>query len=93
MIASVARYLESSLVSHTKHNTHTHTSNHTHTQFIPFLPIGLGFAAGAMLWVAVFELIVDAYEDTNGSKAVTGAVTGTAFVGMMLLQGMIKDGV
>lgn len=43
--------------------------------------------------MAVFELIADAYEDTNGSKAVTGGVCGAAFVGMMLLQGVIKDGV
>lgn len=46
-----------------------------------------------MLWVAVFELIADAYEDTNGSTLVTGGVCGAAFAAMMLLQAMIKDGV
>lgn len=59
-------------------------------QFIPFLPVGLGFAAGAMLWVAIFELLVDAVEDT-GSKKVTGLVTCAALAGMMALQHLIKE--
>lgn len=42
-----------------------------------------------MLWVAVFELIADAYEDT-GSSRVVGSVCAMAFAGMMLLQGVIK---
>lgn len=46
-----------------------------------------------MLWVAVFELIADAYEDTGGSSKVTAGVCAVAFAGMMGLQAMIKDGV
>ncbi len=45
-----------------------------------------------MLWVAVFELIADAFEDT-GSTKVTSAVCGLAFALMMALQALIKDGV
>lgn len=60
-------------------------------QFIPFLPVGLGFAAGAMLWVAIFELLVDAVEDTE-SKVVTGMVTTVALAAMLGLQHLIKEG-
>lgn len=58
--------------------------------FIPFLPVGLGFAAGAMLWVAVFELVADAVEDT-GSVRTTVCVGAFAYACMMGLQFCIKE--
>jgi len=56
--------------------------------FVPILPIGLGFAGGAMAFVAVFELLVEAYEDTE-SVPITGSLTVAAFAGMMYLQNML----
>jgi len=58
--------------------------------FIPFLPVGLGFAAGAMLWVAVFELLIDALEDT-GSRKVTALVGLLSFGVMMAVQMCLKE--
>ncbi len=57
--------------------------------FEPLLPIGLGFAAGAMAWVAVFELLVEARNDT--STQITGAVSIVAFVAMMFMQSYVKN--
>jgi len=57
--------------------------------FTPILPIGLGFAAGAMLWVAIFELAVEAVEDTN--KITTATVMGVAFSVMVVVQSLIED--
>jgi len=57
--------------------------------FIPLLPIGLGFAGGAMAWVAVFELLVEAYEDTD--IITTGTLASASFTGMMYLQNILHE--
>ena len=42
--------------------------------FAPFFPIGLGFAAGAMLWMVVSELVPDALESAGRSRVVAALV-------------------
>mmetsp|Transcript_20888 Transcript_20888/g.26984 ORF Transcript_20888/g.26984 Transcript_20888/m.26984 type:complete len:328 (+) Transcript_20888:281-1264(+) len=57
--------------------------------FIPFLPVGLGFAGGAMAWVAIFELLMEALEDTN--LLTTGAIAGCSLLSMVYIQSLIDD--
>jgi len=52
--------------------------------FAPFLPVGLGFAAGAMLYVALLELLPDAAKNLEFPLA-CAAVT-VAFGIMSLIQ-------
>ncbi|CAN0011049.1 unnamed protein product, partial [Discosporangium mesarthrocarpum] len=56
-------------------------------QFLPFLPVGLGFAAGAMFWVACFELFAEACEDTSRTSAFL--TTATAFGTMLYIHNML----
>jgi ZIP family zinc transporter len=58
-------------------------------RFAPLLPGGLGFAAGAMSYVAIFELLVESMEDT-GSLWLTGSVGSVACLGMYYLQEAVK---
>lgn len=55
-------------------------------QFAVFLPAGLGFAAGAMLWMCVAEILPDAFEGTTPGRA---AVTVTLAVAAMIVFQML----
>lgn len=57
-------------------------------RFLPVLPAGLGFASGAMLYVAIFELFCEAIEDT--SLLTSGAISVMAFTVMMFAQEIVK---
>lgn len=52
--------------------------------FEPFLPIGLGLAAGAMIWMVFSELFPDALENVDGGSAAT--VVTLAFSAMIAFQ-------
>lgn len=59
-------------------------------QFSSVLAVGLGFAAGAMAYVAIFELLQEAIEDTK--SLLWTAVTCIAAFGVMLyFQQAVKD--
>lgn len=55
--------------------------------FIPFLPVGLGFAGGAMAWVAFCELLMEAIEDTN--ILTTGIISSMSLCAMLYMQEII----
>jgi len=56
------------------------------TTFRPFLPFGLGLAAGAMLWMVVAELIPDALQDI--SKEWVGLSVTLALAAMLGIQAL-----
>lgn len=58
--------------------------------FIPILPVGLGFAGGAMAWVAIFELLSEAFEDTK-STTTTGVISSISLLVMLWVQKSIDD--
>ena len=53
--------------------------------FEPWLPVGLGLAAGAMIWMVFAELIPDAYEGGASGAAIGVAVT-LAFAALLAFQ-------
>ncbi|HKL46006.1 MAG TPA: ZIP family metal transporter [Roseovarius sp.] len=55
--------------------------------FRPFLPVGLGLAAGAMIWMVFSELFPDALDNVKSGSAAT-AVT-LAFSAMMAFQMLV----
>ena len=57
-------------------------------KFIVMLPSGLGFASGAMAYVAVFELMSEAMGDS--SLFVAGSVSALSCAVMMTAQGMLR---
>ena len=56
--------------------------------FRPLLPYGLGFAAGAMIWMVFSELVPDALEETS-SNLVAVVVTASV-VAMVAFQVLIR---
>ncbi len=58
--------------------------------FEPFLPVGLGIAAGAMIWMVFAELIPDALDKAPASHIAT-AVT-LAFTAMLAFQILVLAG-
>ena len=55
--------------------------------FTPFLPVGLGFAAGAMVWMVLAELTPDAL--ASASPRAVGVAAVLAFAGMMAFQELV----
>jgi len=56
--------------------------------FRPLLPYGLGFAAGAMIWMVFSELIPDALEETSGN--LVGIIITLSVLAMVAFQVLIR---
>ena len=55
----------------------------------PFLPLGLGLAAGAMIWMVVAELLPEALEEAS-SPSLVGTTTTVGVVLMIVLQWLLE---
>lgn len=56
--------------------------------FLPFLPVGLGFAGGAMIYIVFSELIPDAYKEGGENLTALGVMFGLC--GMLLLTTLLN---
>lgn len=56
--------------------------------FKPLLPYGLGFAAGAMIWMVFSELMPDALEETSHNSV--AVVTTISIIAMVAFQVLIR---
>lgn len=56
--------------------------------FKPLLPYGLGFAAGAMIWMVFSELMPDALEETSGNTV--GIIITLSVLAMLAFQILIR---
>jgi zinc transporter ZupT len=59
------------------------------TWFEPVLPLGLGLAAGAMIWMVVAELLPESYEGAS-SKSLVGTTVTVAVAVMVVLQWLLE---
>lgn len=58
--------------------------------FAPFLPVGFGIAAGAMIWMVFAELIPDA--NRNAPSSTVGIVVTLSFAVMLAFQYLVLKG-
>lgn len=56
--------------------------------FRPILPVGLGFAAGAMIWMVFSEIIPEANESTQSRHI--GAIITASVVAMLVFQAYLR---